>query len=319
MTTQTNIVNEPVLPEVKMHLHRPKNPGVGVVVSNERCTLRKPASFIRHVCIDVSKTEIAGNFRAGQSFGVIPPGTDANGKPHKVRLYSIASPTRGEDGQGNVLATGCKRVIDEHWDTHKLMLGVCSNYLCDLQVGDEVRVTGPAGKRFLVPDDPSKHDYLFFGTGTGIVPFRGMTIDLLEAGCTSQIVLFMGSPFTQDLLYHEQFLELAEKHDNFHYITAISRERQEDGHGRLYVQDRLRTHADLTGPLLESDRGLVYICGLTGMEIGIIKQMAGILSPEALAQYVRVDPEAAGAVDSWDRSMLNKQLKVTRRMAMEVY
>ena len=71
-------------------------------------------------------------------------GTDANGKAHKVRLYSIASPTYGEDGDGKVLATTCKRLIGEREPQsdkddptdHRLFLGVCSNHVCDLRAGD---------------------------------------------------------------------------------------------------------------------------------------------------------------------------------------
>ena len=31
--------------------------------------------------------------------------------------------------------------------------------------GEPVAVTGPAGKRFLLPEDPSQHDFLFLATG----------------------------------------------------------------------------------------------------------------------------------------------------------
>jgi len=114
----------PTLPEAKMHLVTPVQPGVGVVVSSERCTASsKSAGFIRHLVVDVSRTALAGNFLSGQSFGVIPPGVDANGRAHKLRLYSIASPTFGEDGQGRVLSTTVKRTIDEHHDTGKLFPG----------------------------------------------------------------------------------------------------------------------------------------------------------------------------------------------------
>ena len=88
----------------------------------------------------------------------LPPGTDETGKAHKVRLYSIASPEAGEDGRGNVVCTPVKRVVDEYWPPDNgaarrrgLFMGVCSNYLCDLEVGEEVRITGPVGKRFLLP------------------------------------------------------------------------------------------------------------------------------------------------------------------------
>ena len=101
--------NDPTLTEVSMHLVKPNEPVVGRVVANDLCMRGKSASFVRHVAIDVSGTPLEGGFKSGQSFGVIPPGTDAKGRPYKVRLYSIASPTFGEDGQGKVLATTCKR------------------------------------------------------------------------------------------------------------------------------------------------------------------------------------------------------------------
>lgn len=309
----------PELPAVQMHLHTPREPGVGRVVKTERCTGRKSAAFIRHIEIDVSKTHLAGKIRAGQSVGVLAPGENEKGRPHSVRLYSISSPSAGEDGSGNVLSTAVKRVVDEHWETHKLFVGTCSNYLCDLQEGDEVMVTGPAGKRFLVPERAGEHDYVFVATGTGIAPFRGMVKDLLAAGVQSRIVLIMGSPYKTDLIYDDEFRRLDAEHENFTYLTAISRERQDDGGKPLYVQKRLTTHRDLIEPLLTSDRALVYLCGLTGLELGVFQEMARLLSPEKLARYLRVDPEVAGDVDGWDRKMVSRQLRPTRRMMLEVY
>ena len=86
----------------------------GTVVSNESCMNGKSASFVKHLIIDVTGTPLAGAYRAGQSFGVIPPGTDANGRSHKVRLYSIANPTGGEAGNPAWLSTTPKRLIDEY-------------------------------------------------------------------------------------------------------------------------------------------------------------------------------------------------------------
>ncbi|MEC8818483.1 MAG: hypothetical protein VXX30_05305, partial [Planctomycetota bacterium] len=182
---------DPVLPDVDMHLVPPTEPVVGRVVENTPCTRGKSASFVRHISIDVGGTALEGGFRAGQAFGVVPPGTDSKGRPAKVRLYSISAPSNGEDGAGKVLSTTCKRVLEEidmkgtdpdHPDRelkHQLFTGSCSNYLCNLQEGDEVMVTGPAGKRFLLPEEPERHDYLLLATGTGIAPFRGMIKDLL--------------------------------------------------------------------------------------------------------------------------------------------
>lgn len=312
----------PTLPAVEMHLHRPTEPGVGVVVRNELCTAsRKAAGFVRHIEIDVSNTDLAGRFRAGQSFGVIPPGVTDKGQPHKVRLYSIASPTRGEDGNGNVLATTVKRTIDEHWDSNELFLGVASNYLCDLNVGDSVSVTGPNGKRFLLPEPADDHRYLFFATGTGIAPFRGMVHELFTGSTTTQAdaSLVMGAPYATDLLYHAELTDLAATHAGFNYLTAISREHQDDVNRKLYVQDRLETHRDQLQELLEDDRTLLYVCGIAGMELGIFQQLARILGPEKLEAYLEVDPEVAGTPEDWDRRMIPRKIRPTKRVFLEVY
>ena len=309
----------PMLPEVLMHLHRPNEPGIGVVTRTEWCTSRKPASFVRHVEIDVSQTKLAGHFRAGQSFGVLPPGSNEKGRPHKLRLYSISSPTCGEDGQGQVLSTTVKRVIEEHWDTHKLFLGVASNYLCDLQVGDEVKVTGPNGKRFLLPENHSDYNYLFFAAGTGIAPFRGMIADLYSDSKPQSATLTMGVSYATDLLYDDHFRAMEEAHAEFTYLTAISRERQADTDQHLYAQSRLDTHRDYFVDLLSKENTLVYVCGLVSMEIGIFKQLTRILPPEIREQYLKVDPEVLGSVDSWTKDMINRQLHPTRRMFLEVY
>ncbi len=78
---------------------------------------------------------------------------DANGKPHHVRLYSVASPRDGERPRYNNLSLTVKRVTEDH--DGKPVRGVASNYLCDLAKGDEVQVVGPYGDD--VPDaQPSR-------------------------------------------------------------------------------------------------------------------------------------------------------------------
>ena len=320
---------DPILPEVRVNLVRPTEPVIGRVVSNELCTKarRKASGFVRHVAIDVSGTPLAGNFVAGQSFGVLPPGEDDRGRPHKLRLYSIASPTKGEDGSGNILATTVKRLIDEHWDTGALYNGVCSNYLCDAKPGDEIRVTGPSGKRFILPADPSQHDYVFFATGTGVAPFRGLIHDLLDAGVQSRVTLVMGVPYATDLLYDEDLRNLDREHANFRYITAISREFQDDLARRLYVQDRIAndtaagsSEGEPTLPeMLANPRTLVYICGLAGMELGILRAVYETLGRDTASGLLTVDDEAASDPASWTRRMLNRQIKPSRRVFLEVY
>ena len=326
--TQQVMANEPVFPNPQMHLVPPTKPVVGRLVSSEICTKGKSHSFVRHVAIDVSGTPLEGNFLVGQAFGVIPPGLDDRGKPHQVRLYSIASPSRGEDGAGKVLATTVKRTIDEfkpqkpgeNPEDHRLFLGVCSNYLCDLRIGAEVLVTGPNGKRFLLPVDPSQHDFLFIATGTGIAPFRGMVLELLKNGggtCASQIRLVMGSPYTTDLLYDGLFRKLQTEHKNFRYSTAISRECRANGSPGCYVDRMIEEEIAEFAPMLRNPRTLIYICGLEGMQIGLYTMLAtqGLAEP-----YLNVKPELASVdASEWTAQQIKRYVRPTHRCLVEVY
>lgn len=319
---------DPDFPAARMNLVRPARPAVARVVTNDSCMRGKSASFVRHLVLDVTGTPLAGAFLPGQSFGVIAPGVDERGRPHKVRLYSIASPSWGEDGAGRHISTTPKRLIDEFVPqrpdddphNHELFLGVCSNYLCDLRDGDPVQVSGPNGRRFLLPQNTAAHDYLFLATGTGIAPFRGMLLELLEnpAGpTTSRIELVMGAPYRTDLLYDELFRGLAAKHGNFRYHTAISREGGADGGRGRYVADCLMEARDHFTPLLASSRTLIYMCGILGMQQTVFRALAEL---GVASSYLKVAPELdAVAPADWDGSALTRQVKPSPRCLLELY
>lgn len=322
---------QPQFPEAQMHLVRPKEPVIGRVVETRVCTAggKKAAGIVRHVAIDVSGTPLEANFLVGQSFGVIPPGLDEHGKPHAVRLYSIASPSFGEDGAGQVLATTVKRTIIEREplkegddpEDHRLFLGVASNYLCDMRVGDEVRVCGPQGKRFLLPVDRGAHDYIFIATGTGIAPFRGMVMELLEAPAgpvDREIHLIMGSPYRSDLIYDELFRGLQQAHANFHYHTAISREVLNGSTGRgEYTHHALRRQRDVFSRLLCSDSTLIYVCGLLGMQFEIYREIAEVGAAEALLQVK--DDLAPVPAKEWTIEQMKRSIRPGHRLMLEVY
>lgn len=315
------------LPDVESKLATVKDPAVARVVGNDPCTFGKSNAWIRNIALDVSGTKLAGAFHAGQAFGVLAPGTDEQGRPHKVRLYSIASPETGEDGNGNVICTPVKRVIDEYRpqspnaaERRGMFMGVCSNYLCDLAVGDEVKITGPVGKRFLLPTHPERHHHVFVATGTGIAPFRGMVQELLRskagnAGC--EIWLLMGAPYTTDLLYHELFLELAERYDNFHYRQAISREPQGGGPRGIYVDALLESEIGRLGPLLADEHTVLYLCGLIGLQHGVFRRLAAL---DLLAAFARDHKGLLGADPAdWSTDQMHRALKPTERCMIEVY
>lgn len=308
--------NEILLPEVDLNIYKPRTPVEVPIVKNEICTDSASPNFVRHVEFDISGTELENNVIPGQALGVLAEGKDENGRDHKVRLYSTCSPTGGEDGEGKIYATTVKRVIDEHWETQELFTGVCSNYLCSRKEGDTIRMTGPSGRRFLLPENPEDYNFIFLATGTGIAPFRGMAIDLMRMGTKNDITMIFGCPYRTDLLYKNLFDELEEKYDNFHYLKTVSREDPRPDGTKPYVQYTLIDRKDLLQHKLQQDNTLIYVCGLKGMETGIFR----ILGMMGLFDYLTVKDELKEVNPlNWTREQLKKDVKAGDRMFLEVY
>ncbi|MBO6586026.1 MAG: hypothetical protein JJ953_07985 [Gracilimonas sp.] len=305
---------EIVLPEVELNIYSPKDPTEITVVENYVCTKESSPNFVRHITFDVSGTELEGRVRIGQSIGILPPGENEKGRPHKLRLYSVSSPTKGEGGKSNLVSTTVKRTIEEL--DGKLYTGICSNYLADLKPGDKVKATGPSGKRFLLPENPEDFNYVFFATGTGIAPFRGMIMEMLEAGMENQIALVFGAAYRTDLIYPDYFMETEKENDNFHYIAKISREDRRPDGSKYYVQTAIEDEEKILDPILSQQNTLIYICGIKGMEAGIYKMLAKKGFKDYLVlkgDYADMDPA------DWDWDEMKRNVKPGDRTFEEVY
>jgi len=301
------------LPEVELNIYTPKKPVEVPVVENYIVTKESSPNFVRHMTFDVSGTELEGRVRTGQSIGILPPGNNAKGRPHKLRLYSVSSPTSGEHKKPELVATTVKRTIEEF--EKKLYTGVCSNYLADLQPGDKVKMTGPSGRRFLMPENTRDFNYVFFAAGTGIAPFRGMIMELFEEDYHNDCILIFGCPYRTDLLYSDYFEEMAEKHKNFHYLVSVSRENRRPDGTKHYVQTKLLDEKELLSPILQRKNTLVYICGLKGMETGIYRELAR----QKLFGYLDVRKKLNGNIDKLSSNEIKKVLKPAIRTFEEVY
>ena len=158
---------------VPVNTFKNKAPFTGKVVSTKRIVGPKATGETCHIIIDHE-----GDFPywEGQSWGVIPPGTrEKDGKPHSVRLYSIASSRYGDDMTGKTGSLCVRRATywcPELQAEDPAKKGVCSNFLCDTKPGDEIQMTGPAGKVMLMPEEDPTTDYIMVATGTGIAPYR---------------------------------------------------------------------------------------------------------------------------------------------------
>ena len=182
-----------------VNLYTIEKPAIATVTGNFRLTGEGASSDIRHIVLDFGGA--AFPVLEGQTIGIVPPGRDAHGRPHHLRLYSVASPREGERPRYNNLALTVKRVTEDH--DRQPVAGVASNYLCDLAKGDEVNVVGPYGTTFLMPNHPGS-SLLMVCTGTGSAPMRAMTerrrrrIAQKEGG---ELMLFFGARTADELPY----------------------------------------------------------------------------------------------------------------------
>ena len=249
-----------------VNLHTLAKPAVATVTGNHPLTTQGASSDIRHIVLDFGS--VAFPVLEGQTIGIVPPGTDAQGRPHFVRLYSVASPREGERPGYNNIALTVKRVTQDH--DGNAVRGVASNYLCDLGKGDTVKVVGPFGANFLMPDHAGS-SLLMICTGTGAAPMRAMTerrrrrIDKKEGG---ELMLFFGARAPEELPYFGPLMKLSR--DFIDINLAFSRV---PGQPKQYVQDLIRVRGDDVVRMLRDENCYVYVCGLRSMEHGVTEAL----------------------------------------------
>ncbi|KAH9662728.1 Ferredoxin--NADP reductase leaf isozyme 1 [Citrus sinensis] len=228
---------------------KPKTPYIGRCLLNTKITGDDAPGETWHM---VFSTEGEVPYKEGQSIGVIADGVDKNAKPHKLRLYSIASSALG-----------------------------------DLKPGAEVKITGPVGKEMLMPRDPNA-TVIMLATGTGIAPFRGFLWKMFfekheDYKFNGLAWLFLGVPTSSSLLYKEEFEKMKEKApENFRLDFAVSREQKNEKGEKMYIQTRMAEYANELWELLKKDNTYVYMCGLRGMEKGIDDIMVSLAANDGI-------------------------------------
>ena len=279
------------------NLHGPKAPITASVVGNVQVNEAGTANETHHIVLDFGSLPFP--VLEGQSIGIIPPGLDAQGKPHHARQYSIASPRNGERPGYNNLSLTVKRVVEDHQG--KAVQGVASNFLCNLKTGDTVQVIGPFGASFLMPNHP-KSNIVMICTGTGSAPMRAMTewrrrlraSGKFEGG---KLMLFFGARTQEELPYFGPLQKLPKDFIDTNF--AFSRT---PGQPKRYVQDLMRERSADVAALLKDPHTYFYVCGLKGMEEGVVLALRDI---------------ANGAGLGWDN--VAPALKREGRLHLETY
>ncbi len=295
--------------DIPVNIYRPKEPYVGRCVANDELVGEGGIGTVRHVVFDTSEGDLW--YLEGQSVGIIPAGTDEKGKPHKLRLYSIASTRHGDHIDDKTVSLCVRQLEYKDPESGETVYGVCSSYLCNLEPGAEVKITGPVGKAMLLPEDPNAN-IIMMATGTGIAPFRAYLWRMFKDE-EKQVNpdyefkgfawLIFGIPKTPNILYKEELEELQQRYpDNYRLTYALSREQQNSEGGRMYIQDRVAEHVDELWEMIQKENTHTYICGLKGMEDGI---------DEALSK--------AAAKNGVDWSEYQREMKKAGRWHVETY
>lgn len=213
------------------YCHTLKQPLTVTVKSNTRVTDPASDTDVHHIVLEFGDSHFP--WLEGQNIGVIPPGTDASGRAHHMRAYSIASCRECETPGSREMALTIKRVVDE-WDG-KPYFGVASNYMCDLKRGDAVRCIGPIGEHFLMPQD-ARSRIMMICSGTGIAPMRSFIQQRqrLAHRDAPALALYYGGRTRGEMAYVDELDSLPTALVNTH--LALSRSPDEP---KRYVQEQL--------------------------------------------------------------------------------
>jgi benzoyl-CoA 2,3-dioxygenase component A len=247
-----------------LNLYTPAKPVTATVAGNLSLTGERASADVRHLVLDFGTATFP--VLEGQTIGILPPGTDASGKPHYVRLYSVASPRDGERSGHNNLALTVKRVTHDH--DGDAVHGVASNYLCDMKVGDRVQIVGPYGATFLMPNHAGS-SLMMICTGTGSAPMRAMTEYRRRRAAPAEggeLVLFFGARRPEELPYFGPLMKLPKTFIDIN--LAFSRV---PNHPKRYVQDLIRERGDTVLRMLQDADCFIYVCGLKAMETGVLE------------------------------------------------
>lgn len=164
-----------------------------------------PADDLCRLILEPADGEPVFPFEAGQFVMVREPNNEDSLSTHP-RAFSLASaPCESRDK----IELGIKAQ------------GSLSGALCASHGGDTFDIQGPYGTFIL---DKDAKQIVFFAGGVGMTPFRAHIRESLMTGLNQKLILFYSSRYLNDLMYHQEFLELAEQYLNFTYIPVVTRE-----------------------------------------------------------------------------------------------
>ena len=265
------------------------HPYAATLVSSDRITPPDSDTEVRHLVFELPENGF--HFVEGQSIGVLVPGPHEFGNPRHLRLYSIASPRRGEHGRKNAISICVRRCFYIDEISGELYPGRASNYLCDLGPGARIDITGPYSSQFALPPDDTCN-ILMVGVGTGIAPFRAFMKHIYEEhhGWQGKVRLFYGAQTGMELLYRNEYMrDLGLYYDDasFQAFEAVSPRPHFDlppALERLFLES-----AQEIWYMVQDPKTYVYVAGLLDVARKFETSMIEIAGSEQAWQELRND------------------------------
>jgi ferredoxin-NADP reductase len=190
----------------------------------------------------------------------------------------------------------------------KVESGFVSSYLLDeLQVGDELESTAPAGYFYHNPIFHGK-DLVFLAGGSGITPLMSMIREVTDRGLNLNIHLIYGSRNYEDIIYYDEIEERAARHSQFR-VTHVISEPPSDYTGccGFISADLLR---DVLGDV--SDKTF-YLCGPDAMYRFCRQELSNLCIPKKKIRNEMFGPPADITSDQYWPTQINPRttFKVT--------
>lgn len=186
------------------------------------------------------------------------------------RKYSISSSSLAHPDEVHL----CVAVVMKVTPYKRRVYGVCSRFLRDLAVDDDVYISIVPGV-FPVPSITSP--LLLIGPGTGVAPMRSMIHERVSRaqGSGGGIRLFYGCRSeNDDCMFMEEWRKL-EKSSNVHIHVAFSRQGTNAGR---YVTHDIRDNGLAVWSMLQSCNSIIMIAGSAKkMPQDVIKALASII------------------------------------------
>ncbi|KAF2763463.1 sulfite reductase flavo protein alpha-component [Pseudovirgaria hyperparasitica] len=151
--------------------------------------------------------------------------------------------------------------------------GVCTRYVATLRPGSKLSVTLQRGSLSVKREDLNK-PVIMIGPGTGIAPLRSlvherdMYLDEVDSdnkgrfssSSRSRDILFFGCRNrASDYFFEREWHSFSQKR-TLDIFTAFSRDQRQ----KVYVQDLIRKYAHQVFSAVDTNDGLVYVCGSSG-------------------------------------------------------